>query len=1312
MGIRSHQGIMSTVRLCVFILLSFTTISHAAIPDPPSGISIISGNTEASLTWNLVTGATDYIIYRSTEINGPYSFVGRTKINCFANLSLTNSSTYHYVVTAINGDGESPYSIPVSATPIPTALKAPRNIKIYSGNGEVSLSWDSVTSAVDYNVYRISPQGQITLLTPSAPGLSYTDYSVTNGNKYYYAVQTMSTNPGAYSYTLAAEPSSLLPKAPANISAVPGDEWASLTWSSTANTSHYVIFRSTGIGGPYRFQGSVTGTSFEDTDLTNDSSYYYVVTAINEYGSSAFSQEVTVLPSPILRPLPATLIGYSRDGGARLDWNNIPNAVSYSVYRSESSSSLGSFVGSATTSAFTDDGAEDVPLTNGIAYYYRVLTNNASSVHPQSNVFQITPQAELSAPSNIEVHPGNTQITLTWDPVPGAYSYYIQFTTTPGGPYSTAGSVSNGKTCFTDTALTNDQTYYYRIKADLYGQGGQNYSAEYAVTPRDTLPLAPTSITGQTGNTQVSLRWNAVAGATGYQVFRRTRFSQWSQLPHPPLNETFYNDTGLTNGISYYYIVAAINSSGSGAWATAEQSATPIDSNSLVPKNITGISGNTQATITWDPIDGVTGYYIQVAETPGGSSIDTGSVSNGKTSYTATGLTNGQEYYFRVRSYQPSGSMYSEDIQITPVTPLPLAPGSISGEAGNTQVRLRWDTVVGASSYNVFRRTFSSNWRLISPSPVNATFLNDTGLTNGITYYYIVQAINGSGTGAWATSEGSFTPQDENNVAPTNIVGIPGYTQATITWFPVLGATNYSIQVSTSPGGQAFQSGYTSNGKTSYTATGLTNEQTYYFRVRASVPEASMYSADVSITPTTILPEAPTSLSSYPGNSQVSLTWASVVGATGYNIYRRTNSTSTSAILVGTVTGTLFIDSGLINGTEYFYSVAAVNANGQGAWSTSEENVTPESNHLFAPTNLSGIPGNTQFTVTWDPVVGATGYYVTVATTPGGPRYTSVSTSNGKTSATISNVANGATYFVRVRATNPSSSAENGEINLTPSALLPLAPSSIFCRAPGNTQATISWSDVENALGYKIYRRTQLSAWSSPAVGSTAIPLFNDENLVNATPYFYVVSAVNSYGEGAWTYSEAPCTPTDIKPYAPANVNAVSGNTQVSLSWNSVPSAAQYRVMRSTLSGGPYSTIAYPNTTSYIATNLLNNQPYYFVIQAMNSSNEWSAYSSQVFAIPSYTNPDTDNDGIADSWELSFFKSLTMCDSDSDFDKDNYTDLQEYLNWKNNISDPLGNQFNPMEINAPGGYGYGGILPAPGILQLMMPAILYGHQKQ
>jgi ELWxxDGT repeat protein len=89
--------------------------------------------------------------------------------------------------------------------------------------------------------------------------------------------------------------------------------------------------------------------------------------------------------------------------------------------------------------------------------------------------------------------------------------------------------------------------------------------------------------------------------------------------------------------------------------------------------------------------------------------------------------------------------------------------------------------------------------------------------------------------------------------------------------------------------------------------------------------------------------------------------------------------------------------------------------------------------------------------------------------------------------------------------------------------------------------------------------------------------------------------------------------------------------------------------------------------------------------------------------IASFQAIDNDSDGIGDSWEILHFSNLTTADATSDYDQDNYSDLQEYLNWFNEKLDPEGNSYDPKEKNVPGGEGYhnpNGWLPA--VLKLLL----------
>ena len=180
----------------------------------------------------------------------------------------------------------------------------------------------------------------------------------------------------------------------------------------------------------------------------------------------------------------------------------------------------------------------------------------------------------------------------------------------------------------------------------------------------------------------------------------------------------------------------------------------------------------------------------------------------------------------------------------------------------------------------------------------------------------------------------------------------------------------------------------------------------------------------------------------------------------------------------------------------------------------------------------------------------------------------------------------------------------------------PLAPTGLSANA-GNGQVALNWSPTSGATSYNVKRSTTSGGpYTTIATGITT-PSFTNTGLVNGTTYFYVVSAVNSFGESANSI-QVSATPQVVQtpPAAPTGLSAIAGNQQVALNWNASSGATSYNVKRSTTSGGPYTTIASGvTTTSFTNTGLVNGTTYFFVVSAVNAVGQ-SPNSSQVSATP------------------------------------------------------------------------------------------------
>ena len=178
-----------------------------------------------------------------------------------------------------------------------------------------------------------------------------------------------------------------------------------------------------------------------------------------------------------------------------------------------------------------------------------------------------------TAPTNLVANATNGSVNLTWSTPLFATNYVIKRAVVNGGPYSNL--ATNTATNYTDSLVVNGTTYYYVVSA-ISAAGESTNSLPVSTTPSATpsLPDAPLNLVATAGNASVALTWSAVFTATNYNV-KRSNANGGPYATIASSTNNYYTDATANNGVTYYFVVSAINTVGEGT-NSAQASATSV----------------------------------------------------------------------------------------------------------------------------------------------------------------------------------------------------------------------------------------------------------------------------------------------------------------------------------------------------------------------------------------------------------------------------------------------------------------------------------------------------------------------------------------------------------------------------------------------------------------------------------------------------------------------------------------------------------------------------------------------------------------
>ena len=752
--------------------------------------------------------------------------------------------------------------------------------------------------------------------------------------------------------------------------------------------------------------------------------------------------------------------------------------------------------------------------------------------------------------------------TLKWNAVSGAAKYEVYRARSKSGDYIKYSTVTG--TSYTNTSyIESGNTYYYKVRAlDANGTAGA-WSSVVSVTYKQTLP-APTVTGGNDSQGRPTLTWKVVTGAAKYEVYR-ARSKDGDYIKYSTVTGTSYTNTSyIESGNTYYYKVRALDANGTaGAWSSV---VSVTYKQTLPAPTVTGGNDSQgRPTLKWNAVTGAAKYEVYRARSRSGEYIKYSTVTG--TSYTNTSyIENGTTYYYKVRALDANGTAgaWSSIVAVTYKQTL-SAPAVTGGNDAQGRPTLKWNAVSGAAKYEVYRAR-SKDGDYIKYSTVTGTsYTNTSYIENGNTYYYKVRALKSDGTaGAWSSIVSVTYKQ--TLPAPTVTGGNDAQGRPTLTWKAVSGAAKYEVYRARSKDGTYTK--YSTTTGTAYTNSSyLTSGATYYYKVRAlgANGNAGPYSAVVSVTCRLKL-TAPSVTGGNDAQGRPTLKWNAVSGAAKYEVYRA-RSKDGDYIKYSTVTGTSYTNTSyLANGTTYYYKVRALGSDGSyGPYST------PVSVTYKAPFGAPLVTGSKDSqgrpALKWDKVTDAAKYEVYRARSKDGT-YSLMSTQSATGYTNTSYLANGTTYYYKVRAlkANGTASAYSSVVTITYGTVpTPAAPAMRSAKAD-SAGITVSWDTAANAVTYNVYRTTDAgSSWTQVA-SSVKGSSYKDTTVQKGVKYGYKVRGVAADGK-----TLGPMSPTGVTAKVTAasttpdyvkltSARRVTGGIQ--LTWESAADAKTYNVYR------------------------------------------------------------------------------------------------------------------------------------------------------
>ena len=1146
-------------------------------PEAPANLSLLSKTASTViLSWTASAdnvGVTGYDIYRDGIRVGSSASTGYT------DTGLEPERTYSYYVEAydiVRNRSERSNSLDVTTEPDTQAPTAPKNLVVATKSpSSISLSWTGSSDNVKVAGYEICRNGAKIAV---ADGTSHTDSGLAPGT-YTYTVRAFDSSGNFSEASNQVAFDNQAPTAPELMVSSKTAASVSLRWTASADNvgvTGYELYRN---GVKIK---TLTATSYNDTGLTPDTAYTYIVKAYDAAGnisdeSNALQVDTVIDTQP--PTVPANLRAASKTGkSVTLEWNASTDNVSvsgYEIYRD------GIKIGDSTSLRYTDTG-----LSANITYSYAVkaydAAGNRSDICPQISVVPLIPRITNIEPSDgvtiggsgyrISVYFANSS---NYEGSHAAFEYsidgitWININSRVYGPNWNSSEVS----FYCNWDLTDIEGGSYWVRYTVYDAANDSDTMTALYQVDRSAPSAPGKLTATSGAGITSLIWepSPEADTSLYRVYRGAsaegEFIQIGQTNGR--TSVTYTDNTTAAGQIYYYRVSAVDKYGQeSAWSEAVGIIAIKDDIPPVVIGIEPVEGTkvgTAASILVRAEDNLLLSSVRLQYSLNGTDnwtdIETINTTGNATFDWNLPPVNGR-IFVRAIARDMAGNE-SDGSPVRTYVSDQQGPEQVTGltaAATATSVTLRWNDVPDNDfAYFQVERKDAENGTFQNIGKIETTLgMNVTGLAPDTTYWFRVAAYDRLGNRGQASPEvQAVTASDTQAPVIAALDPKPGRFSSAVTIRGTaadnVGVVTFTFQTSTDRNTWTDVMSFTpSQAQTSVTYThtiDLTGADEGPLFVRAIARDAAGNTSDASASAPFVeymvdhtAPAKPSSFYVSAATGYITLGWSqgSETDLSYYRLYRATAEDGMYSLIADKLSYVSYNDRDISHGNTYFYKLTAVDSAGnesEAAGALSGQ-LTPDTE---APEIVSFYPSVS-------------------AVLPANPVISVLASDNYKLSRVW---------------------AEYKEENAAEWAALGSKDLNVYSDA-----IALTWNTSSLASG-----NYQVRAMAQDQAG-------NISEAVSAT---YTLNL------------DAPAVPT---------VTAVPGGWRVDLSWTSgnEPDLAGFRVYRSTAPGGSYKLLAETVSTTYSDTPLAPGQNYYYKVEAVDKYRN-ASMSAEIAAAPLNQDP-------------------------------------------------------------------------------------------